>query len=172
ENINAYFPESEREHLNSSITNYRRQSTSQRVITGLANEMGLRDGVTEPRTNTLAVGLLAWSGPVNTPAVSRVLWEYCSEPSHTLEFWVTLLDIPGYKELAEHATAMFMQIPTSYLCEQGFSALVLIKSKKMNVILNVDPPYAGTLESRLMPRFQLIVDKYNSQAIESPKHSY
>ncbi|KAG7163549.1 hypothetical protein Hamer_G002747 [Homarus americanus] len=32
--------------------------------------------------------------------------------AHTMYFWVTLLDIPEYKELAEQATTMFVQMPT------------------------------------------------------------
>ena len=47
--------------------------------------------------------------------------------SNPMDFWVTLLDIPEYKELAEQAIAIFVQMPTSCLCEQEFSNLVLIK---------------------------------------------
>ena len=56
-----------------------------------------------------------------------------------MDFWVAMLVIPEYKELAKQATAMFVLAPTSYLCEQGFSALVLIKTKKRNAIPYLDP---------------------------------
>lgn len=82
---------------------------------------------------------------------------------HPMDFWVSLLDIPEYKELADQATAMFVQMPTSYLCEQGFSSLVLIKIKKRNAILNLDPLMRVALEYRLEPRFKLIADKLQHQ---------
>lgn len=49
------------------------------------------------------------------------------------------------------ATAMFVQMLTSCLCEQGISALVLVKSRKGNAILIVDPLIQGTFESHMMP---------------------
>ena len=76
-----------------------------------------------------------------------------------MDFWISLLDNPEYKDLADQATAMFVQMPTSYLCEQGFSSLVLIKTKKRNAILNLDPLMRVALENRLKPRFSLIADK-------------
>ncbi|XP_076061599.1 protein FAM200A-like [Oratosquilla oratoria] len=83
--------------------------------------------------------------------------------SHPMDFWVTLLDIPEYKDLAEQAIAIFVQMPTSYLCEQGFSSLVLIKTKKRNAILNLDTLMRVALENRLTPRFNLIADKVQQQ---------
>nr|XP_045596426.1 protein FAM200A-like [Procambarus clarkii] len=83
--------------------------------------------------------------------------------THPMDFWVTLLDIPEYKDLAEQAIAIFVQMPTSYLCEQGFSSLVLVKTKKRNAILNLDPLMPVALENRLTPRFNLIADKVQQQ---------
>lgn len=82
---------------------------------------------------------------------------------HPMDFWISLLNIAEYKDLADQATAMFVQMPTSYLCEQGFSSLVLIKTKKRNAILNLDPLMRVALENRLMPRFSLIADKVHQQ---------
>ena len=61
-------------------------------------------------------------------------------------FWAVLLVIPEYKELTKQAKAMFVLMSTSYLCEQGFSALVLIKTKKTNAILHLDPLIQGELK--------------------------
>ncbi|XP_069164996.1 protein FAM200B-like [Procambarus clarkii] len=36
--------------------------------------------------------------------------------SHPMDFWVTLLDIAEYKDLAEQAIDIFVQMPTSYIC--------------------------------------------------------
>ena len=49
-----------------------------------------------------------------------------------------MLDIPEYKELAEEAATLFVQIPASCLCEKGFSDLLLIKTKNRNDILHLD----------------------------------
>ena len=50
--------------------------------------------------------------------------------AHPMDFWVSMLHVPEFRELAEQATSKFVQMPTSYLCEQGFSSLILIKRKK------------------------------------------
>lgn len=135
ENLDLYFPESENDHLTSNMW----------VLNPFSDE-----------------------GTDHSDALLELRTDYTQKAAfktfaHTMDFWVALLDIPEYKELAEQATAMFVQMPTSYLCEQGFSALVLIKSRKRNAILNVDPLMRGALESRLMPRFQLIADKVQQQ---------
>lgn len=72
--------------------------------------------------------------------------------SHLMNFWVTLLDIPEYKNLAEQAITVFVQMPTSYLREQGFSSLVLVKTNKRNAILNLGPLMRVSLENCLTPR--------------------
>ncbi|KAG7163018.1 SCAN domain-containing protein 3-like 2 [Homarus americanus] len=92
----VYFPESESEHLNSSMW----------VLNSFAN-----DGVNHSEA------LLELRMNYTQKATFKTL-------VHTMYFWVTLMDIPENKELAEQATTMLVQMPTSYLCEQGFSALV------------------------------------------------
>jgi len=49
-------------------------------------------------------------------------------------------------------------MPTTYLSEQGFSALVEIKSKKRNSIKEIDNLMRGALETRLQPRFAQLAD--------------
>ena len=50
------------------------------------------------------------------------------------EFWVYLLEFLEYENLAKRAIDILVQIPTTYLCEEGFFSLVEIKSKKRNSI--------------------------------------
>ena len=49
------------------------------------------------------------------------------------EFWVSVSEFSKYKNSAEKAIAVLVQMPTTYLCEGGFSSLVEIKSKKKNL---------------------------------------
>ncbi|XP_069161369.1 protein FAM200A-like [Procambarus clarkii] len=83
--------------------------------------------------------------------------------SHPMDFWLTLLDIAEYKDLVEQAIAIFVQMPTSYLCEQVFSSLVFVKTKKRNAILSLGPLMQIALENRLTPQFNLIADKVQQQ---------
>ena len=48
------------------------------------------------------------------------------------EFWVHLLEFLECKNLAKRAIDILVQMFTTYLCEEGFSSLVEIKSKKLN----------------------------------------
>jgi len=36
--------------------------------------------------------------------------------THTLTFWVHLLNVPEYRSIAEKAISMLIQMPTTYLC--------------------------------------------------------
>jgi len=53
------------------------------------------------------------------------------------DLWVSLLSIPEYRNLSEKAISDLVRIPTTYFCEQGFSTLVEMKSKKRNSIKDV-----------------------------------
>ena len=135
ENLDFYFPDSENDQLTSN--------------------MWMLNPFTDEGTDHCDA-LLELRADYSQKAVFKTF-------SHPMDFWVTLLDIPEYKELAEQAIAIFVQMPTSYLCEQGFSSLVLIKTKKRNAILNLDPLMRVALENRLTPRFNLISDKVQQQ---------
>lgn len=74
------------------------------------------------------------------------------------DFWVQLVSIPEYQGLAEAAISVLIRMPTTYLCEQGFSTLTVIKSKQRNSILALDPLMRGALELRIKPRFELIAN--------------
>ena len=75
------------------------------------------------------------------------------------EFWVSLFEVPEYQNLAQKAISVLIRMPTTYLCEQGFSALVEIKSNKRNAIKDVDTLMRGALKTRLPPRFSQLADK-------------
>ena len=59
--------------------------------------------------------------------------------------------------------SILVRMPSTYHCEQGFSSLVEIKSKKRNSIKDVDTVTRGALEARLMPRFLQLADKIQQQ---------
>jgi len=74
------------------------------------------------------------------------------------EFWVSLLEFPESKNLAQKAIDVLVQMPTTYLCEQGFSSLVEIKSNKRNSILDIDCLMRGGIERELTPRYVQIAE--------------
>ena len=80
------------------------------------------------------------------------------------EFWPSLLEFSKYKNLAKKANAVLVQIPTTYLCEEGFSSLVEIKSKKRNSILDIDSLMRGGVEKELTPHYVHIVETMQKQA--------
>ena len=82
-----------------------------------------------------------------------------------MDSWISMLHIPEFRELVEHATSKSVQMPTLYLYEHGFSSLILIKRKKnkqeknRNAILNLDPRMRIAMENRLRPRVTVIAEK-------------
>jgi len=58
-------------------------------------------------------------------------------------------------------------MPTTYLREQGFSALVEIKRKKTNLIKDVDPLMKNVFETGLKPHFSQLADEMQRE--QSPK---
>lgn len=81
--------------------------------------------------------------------------------NHSGDLGITLLNIPQYKEIPEQAISIFVQMSTSYLCKQGFSFIVLIKTKNAN--LNLDAFTRCSLEHRLTLRIKLIANKIHHQ---------
>jgi hypothetical protein len=53
-----------------------------------------------------------------------------------LQFW--MLVKREFQLLSKHAKSVLLQLSTTYLCEQGFSALTNIKNKKRERLLSVD----------------------------------
>ncbi|XP_069182826.1 protein FAM200A-like [Procambarus clarkii] len=127
ENLDFYFPDSENDQLTSNVW--------------------MLNPFTDEGTDQCDA-LLQLRADYSQKAVIKTF-------SHPMDSWVTLLDGPEYEDLAERTIAIVVQVPTSYLCEQGFSTLVLVKIKKRNAILNLDPLMRVALEDRLTPRLNL-----------------
>ena len=79
------------------------------------------------------------------------------------DFWVHLLDLPEYRSIAEKAICILIQMPTTYLCESGFSCLCEIKSRKRNSITHIDPLMRGAIEQEINLRFELLVENMQEQ---------
>ena len=63
-------------------------------------------------------------------------------------FWVYLPKFPEYEKLVQKTIAILIQMPTTYLCEESFSYLVEIKSKKRNSIHDIDSLMRGAIRKR------------------------
>ena len=55
-------------------------------------------------------------------------------------------------------------MPTTYLCEESFSNLVEIKSKKRNSIHDIDSLMRGTIEKEIKPRYLRIAETMQQQS--------
>ena len=55
-------------------------------------------------------------------------------------------------------------MPTTYLCEEGFSSLVEIKPKKRNSILDIDSLMSGGVEKELTSHYVQIAETMQDQA--------
>ena len=75
------------------------------------------------------------------------------------EFWVSLLEVHEYQNLAQKAIFILVCMPTTYLGEQEFSALVEIKSNKRKSTKDVDMLMRGALEAKLLPRFSQLANE-------------
>jgi len=62
--------------------------------------------------------------------VSNAMKQAFSNKSDLSSFWLSLHD--SYPILSKKASVMFVQFATTYLCEAGFSDLVIIKTKSRN----------------------------------------
>ena len=74
------------------------------------------------------------------------------------EVWVSLFEVHEYRNLAQKAISILAFMPATYLCKQGFSALVEIKSKKRSSIRDVDTLIREAFKTRLLPHFSQIAD--------------
>ena len=53
---------------------------------------------------------------------------------------------------------------TTYLCEEGFFSLVEIKSKKRNLILDINSSMRGGVEEEITPHYLRIAETMQEQA--------
>ena len=79
------------------------------------------------------------------------------------EFWILLLKVYEYRILAQKAISILICMPTTYLCEQRFSALLKIKLKKRNSIKD-DDTLMRRLKRRFLPCFSQLTDKIQQQS--------
>ena len=56
-------------------------------------------------------------------------------------------------------------MPTTYLCESGFSCLCEIKSRKRNSITLIDPLMRRAIKKDIIPRFEMLVDNMQQQKV-------
>lgn len=68
----------------------------------------------------------------------------------------------SYVKLREMALRYFMIFSTTYLCEQGFSALLVIKNKARNR-LKVSDDLRLALSNNISPRITELVKKMQAQ---------
>jgi hypothetical protein len=66
------------------------------------------------------------------------------------QFWISLLS--EHREISEKAIKILLPFTTSYLCETGFSAVAVIKSKYRSKI-NVEKEMRLAI-SKIQPRFE------------------
>ena len=79
------------------------------------------------------------------------------------DFWVSLLSNLEYQTLTQKVISILVRMLLTYHCEQGFSFLVKIKSKKTNSIKDVDTLMRGALKTWLILRFSQLADKIQQQ---------
>ena len=79
-------------------------------------------------------------------------------------FWIYLLKFREYEKLAQKAIAILIQMPTTNLCEESFSNLVKIKSKKRNSIHDIDFLMREAIEKEIKPCYLQIAETMQQQS--------
>ena len=74
-------------------------------------------------------------------------------------FWCKML--PAYPKLSERAIHLLMPYPSTYLCEQSFSTMVVIKTKDRNRLFIENDMILAL--SRTDPRIKILVDEKQAQ---------
>ena len=77
--------------------------------------------------------------------------------SNPTEFWLSQTE--AFRNLIRIALNHLLLFATTYLCEQGFSTLMHIKTKERNRLKLVDNQMRVCL-SGIVPRFELLVENY------------
>ena len=84
------------------------------------------------------------------------------ESSKYLDFWLKMVSDPKFKKLALEVIKILLPFPTTYLCEVGFSTLLLLKNKQRNK-LDVRSDLRLALTQSIAPRIDTIMIKKQSQ---------
>ena len=64
-----------------------------------------------------------------------------------------------YQAVATAALEKLVLMPTTYLCEKGFSCLVELKTKKRKRLQCLDVVMRGALEVHMSPRFKKLCNE-------------
>ena len=80
------------------------------------------------------------------------------ESSKYLEFWLKMVSDPKFKNLALEVMNILLPFPTRYLCEFGFSTLLVLKNKLRNK-LDVKSDLQLALVQSIAHRFDMILIK-------------
>ena len=80
--------------------------------------------------------------------------------SNLTEFWLS--QIEAFRNLSRIALNLLLPFSTTYLCEQGFSTLMHMKTKERNRLKSVDNQMRVCL-SGIVPRFELLVENHQMQ---------
>ena len=75
-------------------------------------------------------------------------------------FWIYFLKFPEYEKLAQKAIAILTQMPTTYFCEESFSNLVKIKSRR-ETQYDID---SLMIEKEIKLRYLQIAEKMQQQS--------
>ncbi|XP_076799803.1 protein FAM200A-like, partial [Clavelina lepadiformis] len=73
-----------------------------------------------------------------------------------INFWLTM--VSSYPTLASHAVPQLLIFPSTWECEQGFFAMVTIKSKKRNRLVAPGRDFRCAV-SKVIPRIDQLVEK-------------
>ena len=76
------------------------------------------------------------------------------------EFWVSIRE--EYKLISKAAIEILLQFSTTYLCEQSFSSLVLIKNDKRSCLSDIDRELRVAL-SKFEPNIQRLCSSKQAQ---------
>ena len=76
------------------------------------------------------------------------------------EFWVSIRE--EYKLISKAAIEILLQFSTTYLCEQSFSSLVLIKNEKRSCLSDIDRELRVAL-SKFEPNIQRLCSSKQAQ---------
>jgi hypothetical protein len=76
------------------------------------------------------------------------------------DFWIA--GRKEFKELSDAAISLLLSFPSTYFCEQGFSALTSIKTKHRNR-LNPEPALILAL-TMIRPRIEVLVCQKQAQS--------
>ena len=90
---------------------------------------------------------------IQTDNAAKIKHEECGCP---INFWLSMES--SYPNLTTHAVPHLLIIPSTWECEQGFSALISKKSKRRNRLATPGHDF-GCPVSKVIPRIDQLVEK-------------